>query len=163
SLRQGGASGEHEAEAAAARILMAEQHFLRGEQALRPGQMAAAVTELDRAEELGPDEAKHPALLAWARWCANEDKDSARPQVKLGFNLTVDLSPKCVPAFFYRGQVAMAMADIDVALDCFRKVLELEPEHRDAGLQVRLIESRMSKGDAGKKKAAGLLDRLKRK
>lgn len=143
-----------EAEKQAMKLVSAEEHFLRGEQALRGNRLGAAQDEFARAVELNPDEAEHHALLAWATWCNAEDKDAVRTQVRQGLQRALQLSPKCVPAYFYRGQIASAGGDQKRALEDFRHVLKLQPSHREAELQVRLIESRMARtaGKRGRKR-----------
>jgi curved DNA-binding protein CbpA len=160
----GSESKKRDEEEYAVRLVAAEQHFLRGEMAIRHNQIATALAEFEKAAELNPDEAEHHALLAWARWCAASDKNAILAEVKKGFTRAITLSPKNVAAYFYRGQVCNSAGDIEGALECFQKVLRYQPGHREAGLQARLLESRIAKGEGDKKsEKKGLLDRLKRR
>lgn len=134
-----------EAEKKAMKLFTAEEHFLRGEQAMRGNRFTVALREFERALELNPDEAEHHALRAWATWCTATDKDAVLTQVQHGLERALHLSPKCVPAYFYRGQVAAACGHQKRALEDFRKVLKLRPSHREAELQVRLLQSRMER------------------
>lgn len=155
---------QEEAEEAALKIFAAENEFLRGERALRHNQYKTALEAFEKAVELNPEEAEHHALLGWAEWCNAEDKEAINRQVTKRFTRAITLQPKCVPAFFYRGQIAKHKEDVDTAVECFRKVLELQPGHKEAELELRLLAKRggAKKGDKGDKKG-GLFDRLKRR
>lgn len=143
------------AEKQAMKLFSAEEHFLRGELALRGNRFDDALAEFDKAVELNPDEAEHHALRAWANWCAASDKEAALVTVRQGLARALHLSPKCVPAYFYRGQLHSALGQQSRALEDFRKVLKLQPSHREAELQVRLLKSRMERSGnkRGRKKS----------
>lgn len=152
-----GAKGQKAAESVASRLMLAEEHFRRGEWALRRGRWAEARSEFEQAIELNPDEAEHHALLAWTIWCAAEDKPGARDQVMAGFQRAIDLSPKCLAGLYYRGRVASMEQDEATATRCFQRVVELNAGYQDASLQLRLIQSRQQQKDS---KTSGLLRRL---
>lgn len=158
-LRSGGtgdqARDRMQAEKQAQRVFSAEEHFLRGEAALRQGRFAGAHAEFEKAVELNPEEAEHHALLAWTTWCTAEDKDAALPDIEKSLERALELSPRCVAAYFHRGQIAAARGEQERALEDFRKVLKLRPSHREADLQVRLLQSRMERNanKRGRKKS----------
>lgn len=145
---------ERDAETLALRLINAEVAFQRGEMALKGGNIAAALAAFTEAVELNPDDGEHHALLGWTTWCSNPDKNVIGKQVRASFRKAISLSPKSVAAYFYRGQVAKQSGQIETAEECFRKVLELDPEHRDAETELRLLDKRTEK--------KGLFDRLKR-
>lgn len=162
-LMLGAVSGKKDAgadaESLASRIMAAEQSFRRGEMAGRRERWEEAQSHFQRAVELNPDESEHHALLAWATWCASENKQAVLSDVKQMLKRAITLSPRNSAAFFYRGRVASASGDLEHALDCFRKVIELIPSHQEANLQVRLLETRLNRRDDKK----SILDRLKRR
>lgn len=145
---------EREAEAMALAIMRAETAFQRGEMALRHGSFNAAATAFAEARELNPDEAEHHAYYAWARWCTSEDKKAVNKEVKNLLRTAIRLSPKNVAAYFFRGQIAKQSGQLETAEECFRQVLELEPEHREADKELRLLLARSEK-------KGGLFDRIK--
>jgi tetratricopeptide (TPR) repeat protein len=127
--------------------------------ALRRQLWSTAIEEFQAALALNDEEAEHHALLAWARWCAASDpKDTIFTEVKRGLNRAVELSPRCLPAFLYMGQVHSARGDLERAYNAFQRVLDINPNHVDALREVRLIEMRRAKGEK-----KGLLDRFKKK
>ncbi|HTM23053.1 MAG TPA: tetratricopeptide repeat protein [Kofleriaceae bacterium] len=156
-LERGNVDEDAEAEALAARLFGAEEAFQRGLAALRRNQPAAAIGDFKRAVELNPEEGEHLAMLAWAMFCAAPDKEAAARDVRPLFTRAIAMAPRCVPAYFFRGQVAKATNNLESALECFRKVLELEPEHKDAETELRLLAARADKD----KKGGGLLDKLR--
>jgi curved DNA-binding protein CbpA len=150
--------GDAEAEAAARRILAAEEAFVLGEMALKRGGWADAARDFGKAVELNPDEGVHHAYYAWATWCATSDKDAVAKEVRSGLRTAIRLSPKSADAYFFRGQIAKQQDQMDTAVDCFEKVLELDPKHHQAATELRLLRARSEKAD----KKGGLLGRLKR-
>jgi curved DNA-binding protein CbpA len=144
--------------ATASKLLTAEEHFRKGEMALRRQMWSVAVDEFQAALELNQEEAEHHALLAWARWCAAQNKDAIFAEVRKGFSRAIELSDRCLPAFLYMGNIYSARGDLDRAYGAFQRVLDINPNHVDAKREVRLIEMRRK---AGEKK--GLFDRFKKK
>lgn len=146
--------------ARATRVLTAEEHFRKGEMALRRQMFAVAVEEFREALELNNTEAEHHALFAWAKWCAVPDrqKEAHVAEAKKGLQKALELNKRCVVAFYRLGQIYSAVGDHERAYASFQKVLALEPGHVDAAREVRLHEMRHKSG-SGK----GLFDRFKKK
>ncbi len=155
------AEEERQMEALAQKIFGAEAAFQEGTVELRRGRFADALTAFEKAVELNPDEGEHHALLGWASWCVATDKQAAYKSVKRYFDRAIALSPKCVPAWFYRGQVSKQLDKIDAARECFERVLTLNKTHKEARLELRLL-ARRAEQDV-KTKKGGLLDRFKRR
>ncbi|MEM9490025.1 MAG: DnaJ domain-containing protein, partial [Myxococcota bacterium] len=162
TLDAGGAEAvrrrDDEAEDMARRLIEAEQAFRRGEMAARRNQWPQALAEFERAVELNPDDAEHHALLAWARWCEASDKPSVLDAVKKRLAKAISMSPRSVAGHFYRGRVAADSGDHSLAVDYFNRVLEIEPNHNEAALNLRLIKSRMGRKGEGR----GLFGRSKK-
>jgi DnaJ-domain-containing protein 1 len=133
--------------ATASRIITAEEHFKRGEMAMRREAYAAALEEFQVAVDLNPTEAEHHALLAWAKWCVASDKNSVFLEVKRGLQKALELNNACVPALLHLGQVYGARGEHDRAYVLFQKVLGVNESQVDARREVRLIEMRRQKGD----------------
>ncbi len=145
-LASGGAEGkaerEREVESKAMQALSAEEHFQRGEWALRRKNWSEAHQQFERAVELNPEEAEHHALLAWTLWCINEDKKEIRATVTEHLQRALQLRPTNLAALYYRGRIAVMDGKIESALHYFRKVLALDRSYQDTDLQVRLLERR---------------------
>jgi curved DNA-binding protein CbpA len=162
-LEEGGEAAvkrrEDDEVAHATRVLTAEEHFRKGEMALRRQMWPTALQEFQAALELNDAEPEHHALYAWARWCAAEDKEAVFNEVKKIMLRAIELSDRCVPAFLHLGQIYSARGDHDRAYNMFQRVLGVNEHHVEANRQVRLIEMRRSKGE----KKGGLFDMFKKK
>jgi tetratricopeptide (TPR) repeat protein len=132
-----------DAEDKAGAVLRAEETFRLGEMALRRNQFDQARVLFDEAVSLNPEEAEYHALLAWATWLSAANKTLVAPDVQKRLAQAMVLSPQCVPAHFYGGQVAKHSGQIQAAIEAFRTVLELEPDHADAALELRLLRGRL--------------------
>jgi tetratricopeptide (TPR) repeat protein len=147
------------AEEMARRILDAEEAFHRGELALKRDQPRVAVTELEVAVRLHPDEADYHALLAWAQFCAAPDKMAIASATRLSLDKAIQRSPRAVSARFYLGRVERMLGRDQEALRLFRDVLAAAPGHTDAAAELRVLEARLASGD---KPGGGLFGRPKR-
>jgi tetratricopeptide (TPR) repeat protein len=136
--------------AQAMKILSAEEHFRLGEMAMRRQMWPQAMEEFKKALDANPEEAEHHALYAWCLWASATDKTEAlAADVKKRLQKALEIGPKCAPAHYYLGQVALFQGDMDRAYGHFRKVLELRPGHLDAEREIRVIEMRRAKGGGG--------------
>jgi DnaJ domain len=162
-LRRGGDTAvraeQARAEELARRILDAEDAFRRGELALRRDQPQAAVTELQVAVQLNPDEPDYHALLAWARFCAAPDKPAIAAATRRVLDDAIQRAPRAVAARFFLGRVERMLGRDQEALRHFREVVSVAPGHADAAAEIRALEARLSPGD---KPGGGLFGRAKR-
>jgi len=133
---------QEEAATQAANILAAEEHFLAGEMALRRNNFKVAVDQFEKAMTLNPDEGEHHVMYAWARWMSSADKDAVLADIQSMIERGLQLSPKCVAAYYFLGELAVHGKRHAEALDLFEKTLKLSPDHREAQLQLRLLRSR---------------------
>ncbi len=138
------------------RIISAEEHFRRGEWALRSNQWEEARNAFTKAAELNPDEAEHHALLAWTLWCLASDREAILPKIKEMFVRAFALSPKNLAALYFRARVASMCGDIENALSYFQQVQKADADYRDVALQIRVIEGRKKRQER-----SGILDRLR--
>jgi tetratricopeptide (TPR) repeat protein len=148
-LRRGGEAGiaaeQKRAEELAARIVEAEEAFRRGEAALRRDQLGQAMQELARAIELNPEEVDYHAAHAWAEFCASPDKMAVASKTRTSLDRAIHKSPRSIAPRFYLGRVERMLGRDADALRHFHEVLQLEPYHREAQSEARVIEQRLSK------------------
>jgi curved DNA-binding protein CbpA len=132
-----------------ARVLTAEDHFRKGEMALRRQMWSRAIEDFRAAVDLNQDEPQHHAYLAWARWSASTEKSAVYPEVKKGLMRALEIDRQCVPALYYLGQVYAARGDVEHAYALYRRVIDVNEAHVDALREVRLIEMRRDRGRRG--------------
>ena len=132
------------AEALAQRLLSAEDHFRRGEMALRRDQLDEAHAEFKQAVELNPDEGEHHALLAWTTYCTAPDKAAVRAAIKAGFDTAIKASPRSASPHLYLGRMARMEGHDQEAIRHFQRALQLMPGHSEAASELRVLEARVS-------------------
>ncbi|MBA2541594.1 MAG: DnaJ domain-containing protein [Deltaproteobacteria bacterium] len=149
-LRRGGeaaiAAEQERAEELAGRILDAEEAFRRGEAALRRDQLSTALSEFAHALELNSDEVDYHAAYAWAEFCSSPDKMAIASKTRITLERAINKSPRSVAPRFYAGRVERMLGRDADALRHFQEVLRIEPQHREAGSEARLIEQRLAGG-----------------
>jgi curved DNA-binding protein CbpA len=147
-LRRGGeaaiAAEQARAEEMALKILEAEESFRRGEAALRRDQLQTAITEFTRALQLNPEEMDYVAAHAWADFCASPDKVQIAQRTRNTLERAINKSPRSVTPRFYAGRVERMLGRDADALRHFEDVLRIEPHHREASTEARLIEQRIA-------------------
>lgn len=126
------------------RKALATEAFRRGQQALRADQPAQAVVELTRAYELAPYNVDYGALLGWARFCATSDKHGIAVETRRALERALHRSPRPAIARFYLGRVERMLGRDRLAIQHFREVLELVPDHAEAASEIRVLESRLA-------------------
>ncbi|HTE53399.1 MAG TPA: DnaJ domain-containing protein [Kofleriaceae bacterium] len=134
-----------DAEERAGRVLQAEETFRRGEMALRRSMFEQARALFEEAVTMNNEEAEYHALLAWATWLAAPNKTSVADDVQRRLTQALALHSQCVQAHFYSGQVAKHSGQTQVAIDAFRTVIDLEPGHAEANLELRVLRGRLRK------------------
>jgi len=124
--------------------VLADEAFQRGVMALRRDDVMAAVLELVRATELAPLDVDYAAMLAWARFCAATDKNTAAIAARKVLERAIRKSDKPMTAHFYLGRVERILGRVGEALVQFKQVIEIEPGHADAASEIRMLEPRMA-------------------
>jgi tetratricopeptide (TPR) repeat protein len=115
----------------------------RAQRALKNEQVQDAVAELERAVALVPTDVDYSALLGWALFCAAQDKLSVAAETKKLLERALHRSARPHLARFYLGRVERMLGRDREALHHFHAVLMLEPNHRDASAEVRVLEARL--------------------
>lgn len=148
-LRAGPASGP------TTRREEATMNLKMGEVLLKKRDFEGAIAKLRRAVDLDPS-GDGLAALAWG--LASDPKQSAAGKEEAASLINRALRAHGVTArTFYVAGVLWRTKDPDSAVDAFRKALEIDPQHSDASLELRLIEQRRGKTQKGGGVLSGLL------
>jgi len=127
-----------------------------GEVLLKKRDFEAALNKLRRSIDLDPN-ADAMAALAWALVSDPKASDQAKEEAASLINRALR-APGATARTYYVAGVLWRTKDPDSAVDAFRKALEIEPQHSDAALELRLIEQRRGKRQkAGGGVLSGLL------
>jgi tetratricopeptide (TPR) repeat protein len=145
-LRSGGVAHkkaqEDEAEKLASKLFGAEEHFRRGEMALRRDQLDVAHAEFKQALALNPKEGEHHALLAWTTYALAPDKAKVRIEIRKMLDEAIRLAPRSVTPFIYMGRIARLEGRDDEAIKHFTQALTIMPGHSEAASELRVLEAR---------------------
>jgi len=132
-------------------VLEAENTFLKGEVFLKKGDFAKAIECFTAAQQGNPSEPQYRAYLAWARF----DDPRARKEAVVRETLATLESvlrerPRFARGHHWVGQLWKFLNEGDKAAHAFRKAVELDGSFIEASRELRLIEMRKSKLQAGK-------------
>ncbi len=134
------AKEQHQAEEMALRIFRAEEHFRVGEMALRRGQYAHAEKEFQQANELSPEESEYLALYTWAAYCNAKNRENIEGESLAGMSKALHLNSKSPTTRLYHAKLLKLMGRNDEAVSSFQKLLRIDPNNREAKLELRLLK-----------------------
>ena len=120
----------------------AEEAFQRAELALKSERIEDAVAELELATQLEPNEPRYFAALAWARFCRAPDKSRVAAETRQMLSRAIARSEMPVLPRYYLGMVERILQRPEQALEHFREVLELQPNHQEAATEIRFLSRR---------------------
>ncbi|MCL2723576.1 MAG: hypothetical protein FWD69_03980 [Polyangiaceae bacterium] len=123
----------------AAGALEAMTHFRLAQAALMRGETETALTLAQEAVD-GDPQADYRALLAWVRSLGGNPSVLHEAITTMSGILSED--PSNEHALLYRGKLFVRTAQPKLALADFNELLSINPDHREAAMEVRLLKSR---------------------
>jgi hypothetical protein len=117
----------------------------RAERALEVNRPETAVVELERACKLVPADVDYRAMYGWALFCAADDKRAVAVFARQVLEQAVHKSRKPYDARFYLGRVERMLGREQEALGHFHAVLLMQPNHREASAEIRVLQARRSR------------------
>lgn len=148
-------------EQSASRALGAKTKYEMSVVHLRRHDYAKARETLKMAMEMHPQSGLYKGAYGWT-FFADPTQERAEAVLKAAKLLeeALALSPKEAALHYYLGCVLKERGDTDEAAQSFKRALALEPKHKDAASELRLLSSR-KKAEREKDKSAGsVLSRL---
>lgn len=127
-----------------------------GEVLLKKRDFEGALGKLRRAVDLAAN-GDTLAALAWGLISDPKSSGQAKEEAVTLINRALRAAGATARTYYVAG-VIWRTRDPDSSADAFRKALELDPNHSDAALELRLIEQR--RGKPGGKPAGGVLSGL---
>lgn len=141
------ASGSQPSIVPRTQVELAADAAAKAERALSADKPHEAIADLERACELAPDDAAYAALLGWAQFCTADNKketaDRSRRLLERGLATSHRAPQRASQLRMYLGRIERILGRDREALDHFHAVLELEPRHRDASAEIRVLERRL--------------------
>jgi len=114
-----------------------------GEVLLKKRDFAAALVKLRRATELDAN-GDTLAALAWGLLCDPSTTPAQRSEAEMLIDRSLRVGGATARTHYVAG-VAWRARDPSAAADAFRKALELDPNHRAASQEMRLLELRQQR------------------
>ncbi|MFO0679882.1 MAG: hypothetical protein U0169_25385 [Polyangiaceae bacterium] len=117
--------------------------FRLAEAALARSAFDEAVSLAEVAVQGDPEVPDYRALLAWAKSLGSGADAASESTAEL--TKILERHPACARALLYRGKLHKRTGRADLALLDFELLLELEPTHREAASEVRMLRIRLGK------------------
>jgi tetratricopeptide (TPR) repeat protein len=138
-----GGGGTPDAERRVGAIVGAAMEFQKVEVLARRKHWDEALTVLEEALTLNPDEADFHAMRAWLLFQKHGSGEGAPvTDMRSSVDRALRLEPACVRAHYTKGLILKQLGDVDQALEHFRRVTELDPRHIEAAREVRIADMR---------------------
>lgn len=151
-------------EAGSSRAIGAKTKYEMAIVHLRRHDYVKAREALRQAMDMHPQHGLYKGTLAWATFAdpAAERSEAVLKSAKM-LEEAIAASPREAQLHYYLGRVLKERGDIPDATESFKQTLMLEPKHKDAATELRLLVHRRKSAAADKKdkdKGGGMLSRL---
>ena len=120
-----------------------DEAFQRGLKALRGERLDEAISELEDAIAKAPQNIDYLTYLAWAKFCAADDKHAVLDKTRRACMYGIQHSPQPILGWFFLGRVERIVGHERDALRHFQEVLAIDPKHAEAAAEVRVLQSRL--------------------
>ncbi len=154
-LRRVGKGGGEDERKVVERILGAERKFSEGEALFNKRAYAKALELFEAAISLQGDESDYHAYYGWTHYLANAKSPGAAELAREHLDKALALAPESVTGYYFLGRLHKACGEDRLALETFRRVLDLDPDHVEASRELRLGEIRKGKDQKGSKGVFG--------
>jgi len=133
------------------RAIQAEMEFQKATIAIRRGAFKEAITALDAAIHLVPDE---PEYQIYMGYCLFKTQGvSSAPRVSKMIEEALKQRPKVAEGWYYLGVIFRVTGELEKARDYFKKALELDNYHQESQRELRVIEMKLAEAPKkGRKK-----------
>jgi curved DNA-binding protein CbpA len=137
-LRQleSGADGEVDV----AHILKAEEIFRRVTALARARQYQPALSTVEEAITLNPEEPEFGVWRAWLRFLLATDRETQRKASAAAIEKALERAPKCVAGYLFLAQMARNMGDMDSAERHLKRGLGAAPHHEELARELKFLE-----------------------
>jgi len=141
----GGATGAKRVD----QVIEAEKLCREGEALLKKREYEQALARFERACELDPDEGELHALCGWAYFVVNRKLGDGQRVGIARIERAIALAPESTKGYYYMAQLQKACGRPDLAQKLLKKVLDIDPNHVEAGQALRVLRMRASNDKKG--------------
>jgi tetratricopeptide (TPR) repeat protein len=107
---------------------------------LKRGDLARAERLARQAAEYDPEAEDHAALIAWIR--ASSPRPNALGESIAALTNLLRRHPRCELALLYRSKLFRRGGKVDPALSDLEQLLAINPDHREAQAEARLLRAK---------------------
>jgi len=133
------------------RAIQAEMEFQKATIAIRRGAFKEAITALDAAIHLVPDEPEYMIYMGYCQFKTQGVSAAARASKMI--EEALKQRPKVAEGWFYLGVIYRVKGELEKAREYFTKALELDNYHQDTQRELRVIEMKLAEAPKkGKRK-----------
>ena len=132
------------------RAIQAEMEFSKAAMSLRRGAFREAMTALEAAAKLMPDEPEYRIHLGYCLF--KTEGSAAGAKAAKMIEAAMKDRPKVTDGWFYLGVIARTSGDLSEAKQFFSKALELDKYHQEAQRELRVIEMKLADAQKGGKR-----------
>ncbi len=144
-------------------VVDASTEFQKAEVLLKRRDLSASEVHARRAFALDPEQSEHIALIAHLELQRTEEPIAIKALIE-DLDRAISKNTRSVRALYYRALAYKKLGKSNDAMNDFRTVAELDPDHVDAAREVRLHQMRASKPGFSEappaSKAGGLFGKL---
>jgi tetratricopeptide (TPR) repeat protein len=120
-------------------LFSAQGRFLRGENLVRKGKFKAAAKAFEEAIALAADESTYHAYLGWSRFKSDPKNAHAAKDALASIDKALEIDSDSEKAHFYAGMIQRDTGHKAEAQKSFEKVVQLNPDHKEALRQLRKL------------------------
>ncbi|MFO0724471.1 MAG: DnaJ domain-containing protein [Myxococcota bacterium] len=148
-MREGNVAGD---EQTAGRTASAKVKYEMALVFMKKHDLKKAQQTLKMAVDMAPQNGLYRGTLGWVIYAdPQNDRTEALVEGIAHVETALEMTDDEAPLHFYYGRMLKERGDMDKARSAFQRTLELDPKHRDAAAEIRLLEMREAK-DSGAKK-----------
>ncbi len=112
---------------------------------IRKRDFASALSDLEEAMKLNPDDPLYEVQYAWATYSANKRSTEKREEAIKLLKACIKKQENLVDAYQYLGQIYFEQADYKKAIRWWKGCLEWDSKNMDAARGLRLANTRLEK------------------
>ncbi len=129
-------------------VFAAEETFQKACILVKARKFEEAAKMFDEAIRLNDKEGEFHAWRAYARFFLDPDRVAAKGPALTAIDQALKTTPRCAQAHYLAGQIHKITGDVAAAQKSFEAAVGIDPQHRDAQSELRVMQMRRGPGSA---------------